>query len=152
MNKSLLLKATWVVISIIMLACGCASISNSAKVLMGTSTKALEDAKEKEGQSQILGISYPDAYGRILEILKKRNIVAFLHSQKKHCIVAMYFLGEGDTTEVGIFFTEIKPQETKITITSLSPKHLKLATTVIFSELEKNVSVITKKEEGNEDH
>jgi hypothetical protein len=150
MNKNQLLKTTLAVIPIILLASGCASISNTAKALMGTSTRALEDAKEKQGQPQVFKIGYPDAYRRVFELLKKKNITTFLHSQKKRRIVAMHFLGVSDTTEVGIFFTEIAPQETKITVTSLSPGHLKLATTIILLGLEKDVPTITKKEEGNE--
>jgi len=63
----------------------------------------------------------------------------------------MNFKDAIDSTEVGIFFAEVSPLITKITITSLSPSQLELAKKIIFSELQKYTpATIIKKEVSSE--
>lgn len=124
---------------------GCARLTESVKVFMGTSTRALEAAKKTQYQSQIFKKDFPALYQQVLDLLKPRHVHIFLHNQKQRRIVAMNFQGTDDTTEVGIFFESISRYETKIIVTSLSPTHLNLAAKLIFSGLEKTEG--TKKTE-----
>lgn len=116
----------------------CARISNAGKIITGTSTRALEQAPAQSRLKQTFRAGYPVVYQRILNILKERHALAFLHSQKKQRILAMNLLGETDTTEIGIFFTPLSQEETQVEIVSLSPGRLKLAAGMIFSELAKS--------------
>jgi len=125
---------------------GCARLTESVKVFMGTSTQALEEAKKTQYQSQIFKKDFPTLYQQVLDLLKQRHIHIFLHSQKQRRIVAMKFQGTGDTTEVGIFFDSISRYETKIIVTSLSPTHLTLAAKIIFEGIEKQIE--TQKSES----
>jgi len=127
----------------IVFSVGCARLTEDVKVFAGTSTKALEEAKTTSGlnQSEVFKGAYPDIYRQVYDLLKKKQITLFLYSQLKHRIVAMHFLGDSDTTEVGIFFEEVGTRETKVIITSLSPGRLKIATGLIFFDLEKTYPV-----------
>ena len=134
MKKYLPLAFLLIFVSAIILV-GCARITESGRILLGTSTRALEETKDKTGLSQSFNLDYPTCYDKVINLLRIKKAYIFLHSPAKHRIVALNLKGENDTTEVGIFFEEIKPQETKIILTSLSPTYLKLASEIIFEGL-----------------
>lgn len=130
----------WNIILPFILLSGCARVTESCKILLGTTSSALEKAKDSPtAQAEIFKTDYPSLYQQVFDLLKKKKLYIFLHSQKKHRIVTMNFNGPDDTTEVGIFFEEIKPQETRLIIASLSPTHLKMAAKIIFSGIEKEI-------------
>jgi hypothetical protein len=130
---------------ILVFIAGCASIEESAKVIMGTSTKALEEAKTHKNLAQTFDIKYPDAYNIVMKFLKSKDITPFLHSRRKRRIVAVYFNGQADTTEVGIFFEEPAPGKTKVIVTSLSSAHMFKAADLIFKELDLKTGVPSDK-------
>jgi hypothetical protein len=120
----------------VVLFAGCASLSEKCRVFLGTSTRALEEAKTTQFQSQVFEKDYPTLYQQVYDLLKKKGICIFLQSHQERRIVAMNFLGPADTTEVGIFFENLNLHQTKIIVTSLSPTRMVYAADMIFSELE----------------
>lgn len=133
-----LLKICVVLMALTPFLSSCACFSNAGKIVAGTSTRALEQSPAEFRLKKTFRAEFPAVYQKTLSVLKERNALAFLHSQKKQRIVAMNLLQETDTTEIGIFFTPINQEETEVEIVSLSPGHLKLAAQLIFSELDKS--------------
>lgn len=117
-----------------LILCGCARISETSKVIIGTSDNALYAAKEK-GRTETFACDYKTCYKSVILILKELNADIFLHSERKQRIVAMGFEGFNNTTEAGIFFTQVTPSSTKIEISSLSPKLLEYVSAKVFSAL-----------------
>ncbi len=122
---------------------GCARISETTKLVMGTSVTDLYNAKDK-GRSQIFEYDYPSCYKRVFLILKKMKAYIYLHSMEKHRIVAMEFQDFNNTTEVGIFFSEVSSKRTKVEISCLSHSVLEGVSEKIFSALKEEKNEIQK--------
>lgn len=113
---------------------GCATSIETSRKIMGTSIEALDEARA-EGKSQTVELDYPACYQKVITILKKMKAHIFLHSQKRKRIVAMNFRDLNNTTEVGIFFTQVTPNSTKVEISCLSHSVLENVSDKIFSAL-----------------
>lgn len=61
----------------------------------------------------------------------------FIKDYVSRHIVVLGIKGNVNTTEVGIFFTQIKPNETKIEISSLSTTAKEKVTRIVFESLQK---------------
>lgn len=120
------------ILLIIVIVSGCARISETSKVIAGTSTRALYEARAS-GKSQIFNLDLKTCYDKTILMLKKKKAYIYLHSLKEKRIVAMNFKGFNNTTEVGIFFSEINPSSTKLEISCLSTPLLEYASQEIFS-------------------
>lgn len=116
----------------------CARISETSKVILGTSDRALYAAREK-GKTETFAYDYKTCYSSVIVVLKELQADIFLHSEKKQRIVAMEFEGFNNTTAAGIFFTQITPSSTKIEVSSLSPKLLEYVSAKIFSALKEKL-------------
>jgi hypothetical protein len=81
------------------------------------STAALQKAR-KNAVSKEVKYGYFEAYTKTLDILKETRSHVYKQSIKKH-LIALY-VSEQDTTAVGIFFTEVDAEHTKIEVSSLS--------------------------------
>jgi hypothetical protein len=80
-------------------------------------------------------------YALTTEALAQWNAVAY-QKEKNNYIVAMefdsIFVGTTDTTEVGIFFTQIAPQKTEVKITSLNYSLSEFVGRHLFDYIEKD--------------
>ncbi len=113
---------------------GCTSIQETAKTIWGSSTKALEIARE-QAIAQNYQCSYDQCYKEVLKIAELEEFDIFIKDKMKKHIVLMGIKGSVDTTEVGIFFTELNQEEVKIEVTSLSTNAKEKVADLFFPQL-----------------
>ncbi len=105
------------------------------KSIWGSSTKALE-----EYRSTAMVKDYPCAldscFDDILNIASEFELDIFIKERRRKLIVLMGFEGVTNTTEVGIFLTPITDVQTKLEVVSLSSSAQRIATELIFSQLD----------------
>lgn len=130
-NKKYILIQSVVIVFILS---GCAKYIEASRQIMGTSVKPLYESRAK-GESLVLSYDYQTCYKKVMAVLKKMKAYIYLHSLEKRRIVAMNFKGFNNTTQVGIFFTEVTPGSTKIEISCLSQSVLKGVSKELFSAL-----------------
>lgn len=112
---------------------GCAALKEGAKGIVGTSTKALEGARQdaiKKSFDYELGV----CYDTVKEILL-RNLAYVYAQDKKKGMLAIY-ISESDTTAVGIFFTRVDGDTTEIEVSSLSTYAKEFISDMVFTALE----------------
>ena len=102
-----------------LVASGCAKIIEVPKVLWGSSTKALDEARPK-AWAQVFPCNLELCFEDVLEIANKENLDVYRSDRKKWLIVLMGFKESIDTTEVGFYLTPVGSTQTKIEIVSLS--------------------------------
>jgi len=106
-------KATLMLLVFLIL--GCASTKEAFKGLLGVSVKILEE-KRAEAKILVLNYDYFTCLHKVLDKLKKNNCYIYKKTQD---LIAFY-LSEENTTPVGIFFSELDKQKTKLEISSPS--------------------------------
>jgi hypothetical protein len=107
---------------------GCANLKEMGRGFLGISTKVLEE-KRNEAKVLVLNYGYFSSYRKVLDKLKENKSYIYKKTQD---LVALY-LSEEDTTPVGIFFSELDKEKTKLEISSPSS----LAKEKIFDLLSK---------------
>ena len=137
-------------------ATGCARLMDTPKVIWGSSTRALEEARI-DAVSKTYRCSYNDCFDAVLALqLDKKNakpevtenedfIVekppkgyfdVFIKNRKKGHIVVVGIPGSVDTTEVGIFFSQPTLTSVKIEVSSLSTSAKLNVSERVFQELD----------------
>lgn len=123
---------------------GCAGVCETAKKVWGSSTQALEEARV-DGISKVYNCTFDECFEAALsldrnnESLKSKTLKfyeVFIRDRIKSLIIVMGIEGNVDTTEVGIFFSRLSPQMTKIEISSLSTTAKEKVARAVFAELE----------------
>ncbi len=114
---------------IMAISCFCSScisldngVDNSvefAKTIWGSSTRALENARDT-AITKTYDKSYWDCVRSALAVVKKKDWVIFKKDEIKGYMVVMGVKGCVNTTEIGIFFDELSDTQTRIEISSLS--------------------------------
>jgi len=115
---------------------GCARLTEPFKILWGSSMKALEEARPNASVSTFQ-CREEECFRQVLSIAKENHLTVFTSDPKKPLIVLMGFTGSINTTEVGVFFSEIEPNKTKVEIVSLSPTAQEIATKLLTGQLKK---------------
>ena len=115
---------------------GCAKIKEIPKVLWGSSTKALDEARH-QGVSKNYNCNIELCFEDILELAKKEDLEIYIKDHKRWLIVVMGIQDNIETTEVGLFFSALSSKETKIEVVSLSDSAQKTAATMFFKSLDK---------------
>lgn len=151
--------------------CGCSIVSESAKQIWGSSTKALENAR-KESLSARFSCSWEACFSAVLEYAQKdarqlarqdvgfdasdqmsghndqqtvtvKNLDVFIKDRSRRIIVVMGVPGSVDTTEVGVFFTPLKTTSgTLVEVSSLSTSAKTRVSGILFEHLGKEFKVI----------
>lgn len=137
-------------------ASGCARIMDIPKVMWGSSTRALEEARS-DAISKTYRCSFNDCYDAVLDLAYKKKKEAsgivetdtliietekkgifnvFIKNRKKRHIVVMGIAGNVDTTEVGIFFSQPTLTTVKLEVTSLSSSAKRNVAEPMFEELD----------------
>ena len=98
---------------------GCSGILDTPKTLWGSSTRALEHARA-EAISQTFNCSFRECYEAASDALNKLGYKIFIDDYVHQHLVVMGIPGSVDTTEVGIFFSDIDDKKIRIDISSLS--------------------------------
>ena len=131
-----ILKKTIILVVFLTLICGCASIQEPFKTFWGSSTRALEKTKQN-GQAKEFNCLYNDCFEKTVKVLAQVHFNIFLKDKPQHRIVVMNVKNSIDTTEVGIFFTELGNNKVKIEISSLSPRAVDAVASDLFPGLER---------------
>lgn len=104
-------------ISSIILMSGCATVAEGTKGLLGVSTKALEEGRDK-AIKVVFDHDYDTCYTQVKNMLKKRKSYIYAENPAKN-MIAIY-ISEEDTTPVGLFFSSIDANRTQIEVSSPS--------------------------------
>jgi hypothetical protein len=148
MKKSFFL----ILISFIFLSSCAHGPIESTKSILGISTRALEEARTN-GAYMVFDAELDACYNKTLEALKEIPAKVYMQNKTKGIIVAMGFRNNTfglkgdnlqndplneiiDTTELGIFFTKLENNKTKIELSSLSSSLLEFASGKIFDKLQ----------------
>ena len=119
---------------------GCAVVAEPFKMLWGSSTRALEQARP-----DAIRATFPFALAECMSYVRKivtdNRITIFIDNPQRDFLVLIHIPGSVDTTEVGIFFAEEgtpgQDALTRIEVSSLSRTAKEAVSTLIFSELKK---------------
>lgn len=123
---------------------GCSTITEPVKVVLGTSTRALENSRI-DAVSETYNCNYRECFNAVLA-LDRKNIElqpinekffnVFQKSWEKRLVVVMGVKGQVDTTEVGIFFVNDQQDSTTVEISSLSSSAKRKVADAVFAELQ----------------
>lgn len=120
---------------------GCARITETVKVMWGSSTKALEESRW-QATSKTFACSLAACKEHIANIAREETLQVFMDNPKKKLMIVMGIPGSISTTEVGIFFSPVDSKKTKIEVTSLSLQAQETAAQIFFSHLKKVFSEV----------
>jgi len=102
-----------------------------SKVLWGSSTRALEEARTDALKAQYQCDS-GEAFQKVLDIAKDNDYTIFIKDKRRNLIVLMGIPNSINTTEVGIFFSPLGNHQTRLEITSLSSNAKRAVSQVLF--------------------
>lgn len=143
---------------------GCSPLAETVKVLWGSSTQALEEArpgavkttfratvdqcfevvaglpKEKKltetpSEGAAAPVKEKNLLGSPAEPEAKNHLNVFIRDRRKQLIVLMGIPASVNTTEVGVFFSSAGKDTTRVEVVSLSPKAQLTASEIIFKRL-----------------
>jgi len=124
------------------LASSCASLNNGVKntievgkTLWGSSTRALEQARDK-AVTRTYDKSYWDCLRSAIDVVKKKKWVIFKKDEIHGYVIVMGVKGCVNTTEIGIFFDELSDNQTKIEVSSLSTNAKRKVAKALFHGLD----------------
>ena len=120
---------------------GCTHVQEVSKVVWGSSTRALEEARYDAIRANYSCDVY-DCFNEVSNIVREEDLDVFIEDRNKDLIVVMGIPDSIETTEVGIFFTYISSENTEIEIASLSPSTKMTTADIVFPSLEKSFSKI----------
>lgn len=124
---------------------GCSSVTETAKIVAGTSIKALEEDRINAKHGTYLcdvdqcfeAIKSLDRDDELLVPRTEKFFDVFTIGKDKRYLVVMGIVGNVDTTEVGIFFNQEKNAGiTRIEITSRSSSAKQKVADAVFAELD----------------
>ena len=107
---------------------------------MGTSLDNIELSREK-ATVKIVDRSAIKVREDIRILAEKNEWVLFQYDEEAKCLVIMGVPQGTDTTETGIFVTEVEDSKTKIEVTSLNRKQQALVAKSLFELLDKRWTV-----------
>ena len=122
----------------------------TAKVIWGSTTRALEEARA-EAIAKTYRCSLDDCFDAVVNLARhvKKNEPAhegffdiFINDRKRRHIIVMGIQGNVDTTEVGIFFAQPTLVTVKLEISSLSSSAKRKVAQAVFDELDSHFSSV----------
>ena len=127
------------ILAILLMGSSCAhpigSTVEFGKTIWGSSTRALEEARDK-AITKTYDKPYWDAVRSAIAVVKKRNWVIFEKDEIKGYMVVMGVHGCVNTTEIGIFFDEVSDAQTRIEVSSLSTNAKRKVSRALFHGLD----------------
>ena len=136
-------------LSVLFLLSGCAQATESLKTIWGSSTRALEKARD-EAIRKTYYCGFNECYDTSLKLAKKAEYEIFIDDRIQEHIVVMGIKGNVNTTEVGIFFEQLDRSQVKIDVSSLSSSAKEKVARTIFEGLDKEFKVKISKEVSHE--
>ncbi len=104
--------------------------------MWGSSTRVLERARA-EAISKTYSRPSDEVFLEIAKIAQLQAWEIFIKDKKQGLIDVMGVPGGVNTTEVGIFVSALKENETKVEVASLSTNTKRIAAETLFAELDK---------------
>lgn len=120
---------------IVTLLYGCAQTTEFSKTIWGSSTRALEKARVN-ALVRIYDKPVARCYDEVIKAAEETKFKIFIDNKPKATVVLMGIKGAVDTTEVGIFFSELSDGQTKVYISSLSSNAKRIVADKIFAHLD----------------
>lgn len=105
-----------------------------AKTIWGSSTRALEEAR-----TTALVKTYDQSYWETIRAAEEycnKHFLIFKKEEVKGYFIIMHVRGAVNTTEVGIFFVEVKDKQTRVEISSLSTHAKRIVAKHLFHGLD----------------
>jgi len=118
---------------------GCAQTAEIGKTVWGSSTRALEEARVS-AITKNYACGYFNCFNQILSASEVLEYTVFIKNPVKGTIVVIGVPDSVNTTEVGIFLTELGESEVKIYVSSLSSNAKRIVAKDLFAELDKKFS------------
>ena len=122
----------------------CADLADMPKVVLGTSTRALEEERI-DAMVRVFRCEFDDCYQAVLDMARldedhravnsEGMFNIFQHDRIDGLIVVMGIPGNIDTTEVGIFLTMMRDRSVKVEVSSRSTSAKKKVAKEVFKEL-----------------
>lgn len=128
------MKKQILLIGVLFLFCGCGHLREAAKVVWGSSTKALEDNRAS-ATVKTYECFAGACFDTIVTTAKDKKYEVFISDRANNRIVVMGVPGGIETTEIGIFITPLKLKESKIEVVSLSSIAQATVSSVLFDAL-----------------
>ena len=117
---------------------GCARVSETAKIVWGSSTRALEEART-DAKTKTYSCTFSQCFDQVLKIATEEKYTVFIQDRVHGRVVVMGVRGNLNTTEVGIFFDELDESRVKIDVTSLSTTAKIKVAEALFTALSKEL-------------
>ncbi len=164
-------KIRWIYFAVAILSFGgCGILKEEAKILWGSSTQALEEARI-ESLKASFSCPWETCFDSVVryanvetqhvldekinaekmnqpvnpadeQTIKVKNFEVFLQDRRRRIIVLMGVPGSVNTTEVGVFFTPLENAATGVEVSSLSTSAKIKVADILFSHLGKEFHVI----------
>jgi hypothetical protein len=127
-------KLFFILLSIVVFA-GCSTFKDISKNTMGVSMRDLEAGKA-DSIYQVYSCDMGACFDAVADIARKNQYYVFMKDEIRGFIVLMNIPGCVDTTEVGVFFTELpNRQGVKLELSSRSSPAKRTVAKVLFSAL-----------------
>jgi hypothetical protein len=124
--------------------CGCSTVKEGLRCVLGVSTKVLEDGR-KNAVSKSFNYDYATTYKKTKDGLQVMNAYIYKEDASQH-LIAVY-LSSTDTTPVGIFFKTIDASTTQVEVSSPSTFAKETLSKRLFMKIE---GIKEEKEEAKE--
>lgn len=123
---------------------GCASLKETGRCILGTSTEELEEGRNK-AITKKFNLNISECYSKLLNSLAASN--HYIYTKEQNRMIAMYN-NSSDTTAVGVFFKEIDKDNTEVQVSSPSTYVRETIAKEVFAVLDQAITAIPKKEES----
>ena len=129
------MKKISLILFAILVLTGCSSLRNVSRDVMGVSTDTLESGKA-DSIYQVYPCEIGACFDAVIEIARDNNYYIFMKDGVRGLVVLMNIPECVDTTEVGVFLTELPgPQGVRVELSSRSSPAKKAVAKVLFSEM-----------------
>jgi hypothetical protein len=115
---------------------GCVSLEEAAKKFWGSSIAHLE-RQRADALSLEVEMPLETCFEETEKIIGYFGSTVYLKDPDKRHLAAMNFKGSVDTTQVGVFFTKINEETTRVEVASMSPRLTKKVAKLVFSGLKR---------------
>ena len=116
---------------------GCVSLTDIPKTIWGSSTRALNKARVN-ALTKTYDKGYWDCIKAAVDVIQRKHLELFKNDDIRGEMIVMRVPGAVDTTEVGVFFTEVSDTQTRIEIASLSTNAKRLLGKILFHGMDVN--------------
>ncbi len=134
---------------LVVLLSGCSFVQECGKTLWGSSTRALEKARD-QALAQRFRCSLEDCYETALELTgssedfgpEQVTFQLFLERRRENFFVVMGIPGSVDTTEAGVFFVPVNDSEVRVEVSSLSSNAKARVAEAVFAYLSERFKTV----------